>query len=120
VQLIRDGRPITVTAELGELAPAVAAATREATEETERQLDPAFDGAELVDNGSGATTGVLVARVAAGSPAAERGLRAGDVITKINRVRVRNLMEAAQITQNARSIILEVQRGNRNQLILMR
>ena len=28
--------------------------------------------------------------------------------------------EAAQITRDARSIILEVQRGNRNQLILMR
>ena len=63
---------------------------------------------------------MLVARVDPGSPAAERGLRPGDVITKINRVRVRNLNEAAQITRDARSIILEVQRGNRNQLILMR
>jgi Do/DeqQ family serine protease len=119
VELIRDGRPITLTAELGEL-PVATAAERAAPGEEQGQLDPAFDGAELVDNQSGATAGVLVARVDPGSPAAERGLRAGDVITKINRVRVRNLNEAGQIIEDARSIILEVQRGNRNQLILMR
>jgi S1-C subfamily serine protease len=111
---------MTLMAQLGELTAAAAAAERAAPEESEAQLDPAFEGAELADNQSGATAGVLVARVDPGSPAAERGLRAGDVITKINRVRVRNLNEAAQITRDARSIILEVQRGNRNQLILMR
>ena len=48
--------------------------------------------------------GLLVARVDPGSPAAERGLRPGDIITKINRVRVRNLPEAAQVsTTRARS-----------------
>jgi serine protease Do/serine protease DegQ len=120
VDLIRDGRPMTLTAQLGELTAAAAAAERAAPEEAQGQLDPAFDGAELVDNASGSTGGVLVARVEPGSPAAERGLRAGDVITKINRVRVRNLNDAGQITKDARSIILEVQRGNRNQLILMR
>jgi S1-C subfamily serine protease len=63
---------------------------------------------------------VLVARVDPGSPAAERGLRPGDVITKINRVPVRSLADARPLLQDARSIILEIQRGNRNQLILMR
>jgi Do/DeqQ family serine protease len=120
VGLIREGRPLTVTAELGELTPEVTAAERAEPDEVNGQLDPAFDGAELVDNQSGSAAGVLVARVDPASPAADRGLRPGDVITKINRVRVRNLNEAAQVTENARSIILEVQRGNRNQLILMR
>jgi S1-C subfamily serine protease len=63
---------------------------------------------------------LLVARVDRGSPAAERGLLPGDVITKINRVRVHTLAEAIPIIEDARAILLEVQRGNRNQLILMR
>jgi S1-C subfamily serine protease len=44
----------------------------------------------------------------------------GDVITKVNRLRVHNLGEAKKAIEGARSIILEVQRGGRNQLILMR
>ena len=82
-------------------------------------LDPAFEGAELADNDS-KLPGLLVARVEPGSPAADRGLHAGDVITKVNRVRVHNLGEAKRVIEGARSIILEVQRGGRNQLILMR
>jgi S1-C subfamily serine protease len=120
VGLIRDGREQTVTAVLGELAPAAvtAAVTPEATQP---ELDAVFEGAELVDNSSpNGTPGVLVARVDPGSAAAERGLRPGDVITKVNRVRVRTRDEAISLIENARAIMLEVQRGNRNQLILMR
>jgi len=54
------------------------------------------------------------------SPAADSGLRPGDIITKVNRVRVRTLAEALPVMQDARAIILEVQRGSRSQLILMR
>jgi Do/DeqQ family serine protease len=120
VGLIRGGRERTVTAVLGELtAAAVAAATPQAPSEAE--LDPAFEGAEIVENSApNAEPGLLVARVDPGTPAAERGLRPGDVITKINRVRVRTLPEAIALMQDARAILLEVQRGNRSQLILMR
>jgi Do/DeqQ family serine protease len=120
VGLIRDGREQTVTAVLGELAPAVAATTAPAQQE-EAELDAVFEGAELVDNTSAnGPPGLVVARVDPGSPAAERGLRPGDVITKVNRVRVRTLAEARPLMAGARAIILEVQRGNRSQLILMR
>jgi Do/DeqQ family serine protease len=120
VGLIRDGKEQKVTAVLGELSTATAATTEAEEPEETAQLDPVFEGAEIVDNTSGSVPGLLVARVDPGSAAAERGLRPGDVITKVNRMRVRNLDEASQIIDGARSIILEVQRGNRNQLILMR
>jgi S1-C subfamily serine protease len=58
--------------------------------------------------------------VAPESPAFERGLRAGDVITYINRQRVRGVAEARELMANARTIILQVQRGGRSLLILMR
>ena len=83
-------------------------------------LDPAFEGAELSDNDSGKIPGLLVAKVEPDSPAADRGLMSGDVITKVNKVRVHNLGEAKKAIESARSILLEVQRGGRNQLILMR
>jgi Do/DeqQ family serine protease len=120
VGLIRDGREQTVTAVLGELAPAAAAAATP-QEPEEPALDAVFEGADLVDNSSpNGVAGVLVARVDPGSAAADRGLRPGDVITKVNRVRIRTLAEATTLMEDARAIILEVQRGNRSQLILMR
>jgi Do/DeqQ family serine protease len=120
VGVIRDGREQRITATLGEATAAAAVPTVLEEEIESAQLDPVFEGAQIVDNEQGGVPGLLVARVDPGSTAAERGLRPGDIVTKINRVRVRNLVEAQQILDDAKSIILEVQRGNRNQLILMR
>ena len=118
VGLVRDGRPHTVTAVLGELdAPETVTATPPPA--TKPELDPSFTGADLADNTSG-TPGLLVARVAPNSPASLRGLQQGDVITKVNKLPVRTVDEAISLMQDARTILLEIQRGSRNQLILMR
>jgi serine protease Do/serine protease DegQ len=120
VGLIRDGREQTVTAVLGELE-ATPRVTDVTPQEQEPALDAVFEGAEIVDNtGADGVPGLLVARVAPDSPAADRGLVPGDVITKVNRVRVRTLEEAIPIMEDARAIILEVQRGSRSRLVLMR
>jgi Do/DeqQ family serine protease len=120
VGFVRDGREQTVTAMLGEL-PTTAAVTAVPPPEEEPALDAVFEGAEIVDNTSpNGASGLLVARVDPGSPAADRGLRPGDVITKVNRVRIRTLDEAIPLMRDARMIMLEVQRGDRNALILMR
>jgi Do/DeqQ family serine protease len=117
VGFIRDGREQTVTAVLGELEPAErVTATRPPT--TETGLDPSFAGADLADSTTG-TPGLLVARVAANSPASLR-LQPGDIITKINKLPVRSVDEATALMQDARTILLEVQRGTRNELVLMR
>ena len=118
VGLIREGKEQTVQAVLGELT--AVAATPAAEPKPKAKLDPVFEGAELSDNDPAGTSGVLVMRVDPGSPAAERGLRPGDVITKVNRVPVASLADAMPLLDDARSIIIEVQRGNRSQLILMR
>ncbi|HUQ52142.1 MAG TPA: DegQ family serine endoprotease [Gammaproteobacteria bacterium] len=120
VGLIRDGREQTLTAVLGANEPtAPVAAAR--PEKDKAELDSVFEGADLVDNATAnGSPGLLVARVDPGSPAFERGLRPGDIITKVNRVRVRTLADAVPLMETARAIILEVQRGTRSQLILMR
>ena len=117
VGLVREGKETTVTATLG--ASTAATAKAEAEPEKNVGLDEVFEGAEIIDAPS-ATPGLLVHKVDPGSPAADRGLRPGDIITKINRIRVRNMADAKPLLRDARSIILEVQRGGRNQLILMR
>jgi serine protease DegQ len=119
VTLLRDGREQTVTAVLGELAPTrVTAVPREERDEPD-DLDVIFEGAEIVEN-TGPNGGLLVARVDPNSPAGESGLQQGDIITKVNRVRIRTMAEAVPIMEKARAILLEVQRGERSSLILMR
>ncbi len=119
VGVVRDGHPLKINAVLGEAPAAAAHAAPSEEQPGNAPLDPAFEGAELSDNDA-KLPGLLVARVEPDSPAANRGLHTGDVITKVNRVRVHNLGEAKRVIEGARSIILEVQRGGRNQLILMR
>jgi len=117
VGLIREGKETNLTATLG--ASTAASAKAEPEPEKKAGLDELFEGAEIVDAPS-ATPGLLVRRVDPGSPAADRGLRPGDVITKINRMRVRNMADAKPLLRDAPSIIIEVQRAGRSQLILMR
>jgi serine protease Do/serine protease DegQ len=120
IGLIRDGRPRTVTAVLNPLVTA-----EEPAEQPEpaqlHELEPVFEGAEIVVNDRpGGIEGLLVARVSQDTPAYARGLRTGDVITHINRERIRDLEAARPILENASSVILQVQRGSRQLLILMR
>jgi Do/DeqQ family serine protease len=65
-------------------------------------------------------SGVEVTNVEEGSPAAQRGLRSGDVITAVNRVLVRNLRDLAAIAENNRILFLLVQRGDRSLMLQIR
>ena len=119
VGYIRDGSVRTATATLGERpSPGQAQALSE--------IAPEFEGAELATNNEArddfnGTEGVLAVTVESGSAAYENGLRTGDVITHVNRQRVQTLAEAREIIGEARSsVILQVARGNRGVLILMR
>ena len=119
VGYLRDGSLLSASATLGERpSPGQAQALSE--------FAPEFGGADLATNNEArgdfnGTEGVLAITVEPGSAAYENGLRTGDVITHINRQRVRNLGEAREIIAEARSsVILQVARGNRGVLILMR
>ncbi|HEY5622380.1 MAG TPA: Do family serine endopeptidase [Gammaproteobacteria bacterium] len=119
IGIIREGREETVVAVLGELDPDPDPLASLA------EIDSVFEGADFATHNEqspdyNGVAGILVTQVAPGSPAALRGLRAGDIVTHINRQRVRNISEAGTIISPARSVILQVQRGNRGVLILMR
>jgi Do/DeqQ family serine protease len=116
LDIVRDGRKRTIKAKLGDQAEPVQVSAQE--------IHPGLQGAELetLDASSPryeGVPGVLVADVEPGSPAAQRGLRPGDVITAVNRRTVSNLRELQQHAQGA-SLLLNIRRGNANLILPIR
>lgn len=101
VTLVRDGKPRTVTAVVAERDAAAEAAAS--------GLHDGLQGADLADAQGG---GVLIRAVAEGSPAAQRGLRANDVIVSVGRTRVANLAEFQRATQGQAAFVVQIRRGS--------
>ena len=62
-----------------------------------------------------ATTGVVISDIKEGSPAAEAGLRPGDLISEINRTAIKNLndyQQALKQVKNGENLLLLVKRGS--------
>ena len=117
LEVVRDGETRTVRAVLGEQAAVEEVAAAE--------LHPGLEGADLVDADPanperGGQAGVLVAAVEAGSPAAQRGLRAGDVIVAVNRQRVASVAELRDAGEGANSLLLNIRRGTTQLLLPIR
>jgi len=115
LEIVRDGKTRTVTAELGEGA-------RAAEPVTAADIHQGLAGAELTDadTSSGGPAGVLVASVANGSPAAQRGLRTGDIIIAVNRQRVSNVQALRDAAEGSQSLLLNIKRGNTSLLLPIR
>ncbi len=114
ITVMRDGTEKRVNAMLEERA--------EPQQIDAAEINPALEGAEFSTINSDSpsfagTTGVIVSSVAQNSAAAQRGLRANDVITHVNRVRVENLDDFTTAMENAGAILFQVKRGNRGLLI---
>jgi serine protease Do len=61
------------------------------------------------------TTGVVISDVEEGSPAAEAGLRPGDLITEVNRTAIQNMddyQQALKKVKNGENLLLLVKRGS--------
>jgi Do/DeqQ family serine protease len=102
VSLIRDGQPRRVTAVIGEPASG--------GEGEGSAMHDGLQGADLVDAPAGG--GVLVRAVADRSPAAQRGLRPGDIIVQVGRARVTNLAEFQRATKGLAAFVITLRRGN--------
>ena len=101
VSLVRDGKPRNVTAVVAERDASAEAAASD--------LHDGLQGADLADAQGG---GVLIRAVAEGSPAAQRGLRANDVIVSVGRTRVANLAEFQRATQGQAAFVVQIRRGS--------
>ncbi|MFL6550255.1 MAG: PDZ domain-containing protein, partial [Povalibacter sp.] len=102
IGLTRDGQPRRVTAVISERDDASAQGAAE--------LHPAFEGAALSSAGGGG--GVTIQTVAEGSPAANNGFRANDVIVAIGRQRIQNMEQLRAAVKDATAFTVTIRRGN--------
>jgi Do/DeqQ family serine protease len=110
IGLLRDGKALKVTALVAERSDL----------ETANAIDinKGLEGAELrdaPDNG-----GVLVKAIQEGSPAAQNGLRANDLIVGVGRTPIANSKGLKEAAKNANVLVLNVRRGSSVQLIQIR
>ena len=111
ISYIRDGKERKTTAKLGQLQLARSAGT---------DLHPGLTGAQFATSSASSASGIEVTAVEADSPAAQRGLRAGDIIIQVNRRPVRDLEQLREIAGNNRILFLLVQRGDRAIMLQIR
>lgn len=111
IEYVRDGRTRSVTATLGQ---------RTVTRSDGSDIHPGLAGAQFADASATNTGGIEVTEVEPGSPAAQRGLRTGDLITAVNRQPVQNLLQLRAIAEANQILFLLVQRGDRALMLQIR
>ncbi|MCX7915562.1 MAG: PDZ domain-containing protein, partial [Verrucomicrobiae bacterium] len=128
LRVLRDGQPLTITLQTGELPdrPQLASqrAPREPATQTTWGIEVQSITRELAERlqlpiGSG----VYVSAVTPGSPAAEQGLQQGDVITEVNRRPVRTAAEfhaALAGADRQKGALLYVQREGASTFLVLK
>ncbi len=111
LRYLRDNKSYTTSAELGRLEDQLLAG---------EDIHPGLAGASFASASTSSDSGVEVSAVEEGSAAAQRGLRAGDVITAVNRVLVRDLGDLQTVAQSSRILFLLIQRGDRSLMLQIR
>jgi serine protease Do/serine protease DegQ len=110
IEYIRGDEALSTTATLGEQR-------RAASVSVGTDIHPGLEGAEF---GSSSSRGIDVTSVVPDSPAAQRGLRAGDVITAANRREVSTLEDLGAIAATSSRLFLLVLRDDRDILLQIR
>ena len=119
IGVLRDGKPMKVTATIADAGSDEPAAQGAAATTTDTaSIHRGLEGATLADTTG--DNGVLVRAVTAGSPAAGFGLRANDVIIGANRAQVNNVKRLREVSTGAAALVLNVRRGNTIVLIPLR
>jgi serine protease Do len=123
--IIRDGKKISKTVEIGELQDEEGVAPAEETGSDDLGMELA-DMTEALARRYDIeeTAGVLVTYVEPNSPAAEAGVRPGDIITQVNRKDIADLEEYNKTVSEVRKekknkLLLLITRGKTSQFVVI-
>jgi serine protease Do len=131
VTVWRDGKSRELTVKLGEAAPndevaqepATGSGGGQASTDLGLTLRPLTDEDRAQLNLPSDVNGALVVNVDDGSAAADKGIRPGDVITRVNQQRVKNLAEAVAALNAAKKgdsrALLLVRRGDSQRFVAL-
>ena len=125
LQILRDGKEKEIKVTVGEQPADMASIAKKMNSSSLGELGLTLQ--DLTDEVAGQFNykkeqGVLIADVEEGSPAAQVGLQAGQLIEEVNRTRVHNLKELQQAmknTANAKQVLLRVRAGDRSQYVVL-
>ncbi|MDH4072166.1 MAG: Do family serine endopeptidase [Gammaproteobacteria bacterium] len=111
IEYVRDGSQRAVTAVLGQqIAEQINGAS----------IHSGLQGAIFATASANTAGGIEVESVEPGSAAAQRGLRAGDIITAVNRRPVQNIAQLREVAAANRILFLLVRRGDRQLMLQVR
>jgi serine protease Do/serine protease DegQ len=77
------------------------------------EIHPGLEGSIFSAASTSSDNGIEVGEVQEGTPAAQRGLRTGDLITHVNRTRVESLQDLREVASQYDILFLNVRRGDR-------
>ena len=116
IDLLRNGKEETISVKIGTMheegQKAISPQEKSDWGMMVQELTPQLAQQLGLESG---TTGVVISDVNAGSPAAEAGLRPGDLITEVNRTAIRNMndyQQALNKVKTGENLLLLVKRGS--------
>jgi len=116
IDLLRNGKEETISVKIGTMQEegqkAISPQEKSDWGMMVQELTPQLAQQLGLESG---TTGVVISDVNEGSPAAEAGLRPGDLITEVNRTAIRNMndyQQALNKVKNGENLLLLVKRGS--------
>jgi Do/DeqQ family serine protease len=77
------------------------------------EIHPGLAGSTFAASSTTGSNGIEISDVQEGTPAAQRGLRTGDLITHVNRIQVQNLQNLREVASRYDILFLNVRRGDR-------
>ena len=104
LKFVRDNETRSAKAELGQAQSQMVLG---------EEIHPGLAGSTFAVSSTTSEGGIEISEVQEGTPAAQRGLRTGDLITHVNRNRVRDLQDLREIASRYDILFLNVRRGDR-------
>jgi len=104
IKYLRDNRAFTIQAELGQARSQMVLG---------EEIHPGLAGSIFSASATTGDEGIEISEVQEGTPAAQRGLRTGDLITHVNRARVNDLQDLREVASRYGILFLNVRRGDR-------